>query len=68
MPRTRPPYPIEFREQIVDLAKDGRTPGALSRAFGCSAQSITNWIAQAAIDVRKPLAGKKARPVLSVKS
>ena len=59
MPRSRPPYPKEFREQIVELAKVGRTPSELSREFGCSAQTITNWIAQAAIDAGKPLPGKE---------
>ena len=58
MPRTRPPYPAEFREQIVELARAGRTPAELAREFGCSAQTVTNWIAQAAIDAGKPLAGK----------
>jgi transposase len=58
MPRSRPPYPQEFREQIVELARIGRTPSDLSREFGCSAQTITNWIAQAAIDAGKPLPGK----------
>ena len=59
MPRSRPPYPQEFREQIVALAKMGRTPSELSREFGCSAQTITNWVAQAAIDAGKPLPGKE---------
>ena len=58
MPRSGPPYPQEFREQIVKLAKTGRTPGELSREFGCSAQTITNWIAQAAIVAGKPSPGK----------
>ena len=58
MPRSRPPYPQEFREQIVALGKMGRTPSELSREFGCSAQTITNWVAQAAVDAGKPLPGK----------
>ena len=33
MPRTRPPYPPEFREQMVELVKAGRTPEELSREF-----------------------------------
>ena len=57
MPRSRPPYPREFREQIVELAKMGRTPSELSREFGCSAQTITNWVARGAIDAGKPLPG-----------
>lgn len=58
MPRTRPPYPTEFREQIVEFARLGRAPAELSREFGCSAQTITNWVAQAAVDAGKPLPGK----------
>jgi transposase len=58
MAKTRPPYPAEFREQIIELARNGRTPAELSREFGCSAQTITNWVAQSAIDAGKPLPGK----------
>lgn len=58
MPRTRPPYPAEFRQQIVELARVGRSPTELAREFGCSPQTVTNWIAQAAIDDGKPLPGK----------
>jgi transposase len=59
MPKSRPPYPAEFRQQIVELARAGRSPAELSREFGCSAQTITNWIGQAAIDQGKPLPGKE---------
>lgn len=59
MPKSKPPYPAEFRQQIVELARAGRTPAELSREFGPSAQSITNWIAQSARDSGKPLSGKE---------
>lgn len=56
MPRSsRRPYPPEFREQMVELARTGRTPRDLAREFDCSAPSIRNWIAQAAIDAGQPL-------------
>jgi transposase len=58
MSRTRPPHPAEFRQQIVELARVGRTPAELSLELGCSAQTISNWLAQAAIDAGKPLPGK----------
>jgi transposase len=58
MPKPKPPYPAEFRQQIIELARIGRTPAELSREFGPSAQSITNWIAQDARDRGKPLPGK----------
>jgi len=59
MPKSKPPYPAEFRQQIVELAQAGRTPAELSREFGPSAQSITNWLAQSARDSGKPLPGKE---------
>lgn len=58
MPTSHPPYPAAFREQMIELVKSGKTPAALAREFGCSAQTISNWVAQAAIDQGKPLPGK----------
>ncbi len=58
MPKSRPPYPAEFRQQIVELFHAGRSPQELSREFGCSTQTIVNWVGQAAIDAGKPLPGK----------
>ncbi len=58
MPKSRPPYPAEFRQQIVELFHAGRSPQELSREFGCSTQTIVNWVGQAAIDAGKPLLGK----------
>ena len=43
MPRTRKPYPLEFREQMVTLVRAGRSPEELSREFEPSAQSISKW-------------------------
>ncbi len=47
MPRSRPPYPAEFRQQIIELARAGRSPAELSREFGCTAQTIANWLGAA---------------------
>lgn len=46
MPRTRPPYPPEFREQIIALYRAGRTPEELAREYEPTEQTIRNWIAQ----------------------
>jgi transposase len=46
MPKTRPPYSPEFRQQMVELVRAGRTPEELSREFEPSAQAIRNWVAQ----------------------
>ena len=46
MPRTRQPYPLEFRQQMVQLVKAGRTPEELSREFEPTSQTIHNWVKQ----------------------
>ena len=33
MSLTRPPYPFEFREQMVELVRSGRSPEELAREF-----------------------------------
>ncbi len=55
MPKSRPPYPPEFRARMVELVRSGRTPEELSREFEPTAQSIWNWVRQAERDegVRK---------------
>src|SRR4029434_7990294 len=45
--RKRAPYPPEFRRQMVDLVRAGRTREELEREFEPTAQSIRNWVAQA---------------------
>lgn len=47
MPRTRNPYPPEFREQIVALARTGRSVEDLAREFEPCAATIQGWIKQA---------------------
>ena len=51
MPKSRPPYPPEYRAELVRLVREeGRSPTELAREFEPSAQSIANWVAQADID------------------
>ena len=47
MPKSRPPYPAEFRRRMVELVRTGRTPEDLAQEFEPSAQAIRNWVAQA---------------------
>jgi transposase len=54
MPTTKPPYPVEFKHQMVELVRAGRTPAELAREFKCSAQSISTWVAREAADRRAP--------------
>jgi transposase-like protein len=44
MPRYRTAYPPEFRRQMVDLVRPGRTPEELAREFEPTAQSISTWV------------------------
>jgi transposase len=50
MAKTRPPYTPEFRRQMVELVRAGRSPQELARKFEPTAQSINNWVAQAERD------------------
>jgi transposase len=47
MPKFRLPYPAEFRQQLIDLVRAGRTPEELEKEFEPRAQTIRNWVNQA---------------------
>lgn len=47
MPRHRPSYPAEFREQIVELHRAGRSVAELAREFEPTEQTIRAWIKKA---------------------
>ena len=40
MPKSRPPYPAAFQQEMVELVRSGRTPGELAREFEPSAEAI----------------------------
>ncbi len=42
----KPPYPAEFRQQMVELVAAGRRPSELAREFGCHETSILAWVRQ----------------------
>jgi transposase len=46
MPKTHAPYPEEYRQQILELVRAGRTAEELSKEFEPTAQCIRNWIKQ----------------------
>jgi transposase len=50
MPKTHQPYPPEFRQQILELVRAGRSPDELAAEFEPTAQTIRNWIKQAELD------------------
>ena len=47
MPKSHAPYPEEFRQQILELVRMGRSPDELAAEFEPTAQTIRNWIKQA---------------------
>ena len=44
MAKTRPAYPPEFRRQMVDLVRAGRSPEDLAKEFEPSSHSIRHWV------------------------
>ena len=50
MAKTRAPYAPEFRRQMVELVRAGRTPEELSREFEPTAQTIHNWVKRLDLD------------------
>lgn len=54
MPRTKPPYPPEFRREAVELARTSGKPIAqVARDLGVSGQTLHTWIKQADVDAGK---------------
>lgn len=48
--RTRPTYTPEYRRQMVELVRAGRSPTELAREFEASVYSIREWVKQADLD------------------
>src|SRR5512143_3824385 len=53
MPTSRPPYPAECRQQIIELVRAGRTPEELEKQVEPRAQTIRNWVSHADRDSGK---------------
>src|ERR1035438_683996 len=46
MARKNPPYTPEFRRQMIELVRSGRSPESLAKEFEPTAQAIRNWMAE----------------------
>ena len=54
MPRTRPPYPPEFKAEAVRLVKSsGETIAQIAKDLGISNQTLRNWVGQDNVDAGK---------------
>ena len=51
MPKTRPPYPEEFRREAVALIRSGqRSLAEASKSLGVSEPTLRNWLKRGEID------------------
>ena len=50
MPRTRRPYPVEFRRETVELVRQGRSIADVAKSLGVSHQTLRNWCKQIEVD------------------
>ena len=53
MPRTRPPYPPEFRREAVSWSSPAASVKDVAESLGCSDQSLHNWVKQHQLDRRE---------------
>jgi len=52
MPKSRPPYPDEFRREAVALVRSSsdRSVPSIARDLGISGQTLRNWVRQSEVD------------------
>ena len=51
MPKSRPPYPAEFRSEAIRLARTSGKPYAqIARALGVTAETLRLWLKQEDLD------------------
>ena len=53
MPKTRPPFPPEFRREAIAMVRSGRPVPEVAEALGVSQQSLRNWVKQDGLDRRE---------------
>jgi transposase len=53
MPKTRPPYPEQFRREAVALVRQGRSIRDVADSLGMSQRSLRNWNKQEQVDRRE---------------
>ena len=67
MPRQynpKPPYPAQFRQQMIELVASGRRPSELAKEFGCHETSILSWMRAAKVtDATAPVATLQSAPL-----
>jgi len=60
MPKSRPPYPLEFRREAVAMVRSGRPVKEVADALGMTEQSLRTRVKQEALDRRERDDGLKS--------
>jgi transposase len=50
MPKSKPPYPEQFRREAVELVRQGRSIPDVASSLGMSGQSLRSWVRQGQLD------------------
>jgi transposase len=53
MPKSRPPYPEEFRREAVQLVRSGRTFSDVAQSLGVTEQSLRTWVKRDQLERRE---------------
>ena len=53
MPKSRPPYPEEFRREAVQMVRSGRTVADVATSLGVTEQSLRNWVKRDQLERRE---------------
>jgi transposase len=53
MPKSRPPYPEEFRREAVELVRGGRKVSDVAQSLGVTEQSLRTWVKQDQVERRE---------------
>jgi transposase len=53
MPKSRPPYPEEFRRAAVQMVRGGRTIPDVAGALGVTEQSLRTWVKRDQLERRE---------------
>jgi transposase len=43
MPKSKPPYPDQFRREALELVRQGRSIADVAESLGITPQSLRNW-------------------------
>jgi transposase len=53
MPKSRPPYPEEFRREAVQMVRSGRTVADVATSLGVTEPSLRTWVKRDQLERRE---------------